>query len=85
LVDSRLMITSQTATGHQFFAKSLSGNPGAAGNFCAGGALRVLLGTGSRRKLFDTVVGGFASDQYIVHMTFAEAGSADAYEPCILL
>jgi hypothetical protein len=41
-------------------------------------------GAGERRNafgwLFHAVVGGFAGDDYVVDVAFAEAGSGDAHE-----
>src|SRR3974390_2698253 len=38
-----------------------------------------------RRDLLDTIVGSFARDQHVVHVTFAQSRAADAHEACVLL
>src|SRR5664280_226358 len=36
-------------------------------------------------RLLNAVIGGFASDHYVMHMALAQAGSADAHEARLLL
>src|SRR5271169_3500210 len=84
-VDSSRMIPSQTSEGHQFLARLR--NEGLNKRMrSTSGAAPAWVGCGYRAEmLLDTIVGGLAGDHHIVDVAFAQASTADAHEPRLLL
>src|SRR6516165_4714770 len=82
-VDSMRMTPSHTNTGHHRCA-SMRKEGRSRWPWSKGGEAGLTIAElGSR--LLNAVVGGFASDHHVVHVAFAQAGSADAHETRFLL